>query len=156
VSPFSGFLLFICGSRTIIAAREELVMSTQTVRAVFAISGLYDFLIGLAFLLFGVQLFDATGVPQPLHWGYINFGALMLMIFGTMFMAIARDPLANRNLIPYGMMLKVSYCVVASYYWMTTGLPTLFKPFIFIDAAMLVLFWLAYNALAAPAIRTAE
>lgn len=131
-------------------------MSIQAIRALFALSGLYDFLIGLAFLLFGVQLFDASGVPQPNHWGYINFGALMLMIFGAMFFAIAREPLANRNLIPYGILLKLAYCCLAGYYWMTSGCPTLFKPFIFIDAAMLVLFWLAYNALNFPATRGTE
>lgn len=125
-------------------------MSTKTIRALFALAGLYDFLIGLAFLLFGVALFDSTGVPQPNHWGYIQFGALMLMIFGAMFFNIARDPAANRNLIPYGILLKLCYCGLASYYWGTTGCPTLFKPFIFIDAAMLVLFWLAYAALTAP------
>jgi hypothetical protein len=58
-------------------------MTRSTVRLLFMIAGLYDFSIGLAFLAFGPQLFDATGVPQPGHWGYIQFGSLLLGIFGT-------------------------------------------------------------------------
>ena len=122
----------------------ELIMNIATVRLLFAISGLYDFVIGLAFLLFGRQLFDATRVPQPEHWGYIRFGALMLMIFGIMFFAVAGDPVGNRNLIPYGMLLKLSYVGLVSYYWIATGCPTLFKPFAVIDAVMFVLFLIAY------------
>lgn len=120
-------------------------MSLPMVRWLFVVAGLYDFVIGLAFLGFGPQLFEATGVPQPNHWAYIQFGSLLLMIFGTMFLAVARDPVANRNLIPYGMLLKLSYTGLAAYYWVTTGIPLLFQPFAVIDAVMLVLFYLAYS-----------
>lgn len=126
-------------------------MSRSWVSPLFVIAGLYDFAIGLTFLLFGEKLFDAADVPQPNHWGYIQFGSLMLMIFGTMFFAVARDPVANRNLIPYGILLKLSYSALAGYYWATTDCPTLFKPFVIIDAVMLILFWMAYNALASNA-----
>jgi len=120
-------------------------MNLGTVRLLFVIAGLYDFLIGLTFLFFGAQLFDAAGVPQPKHWAYIQFGALMLMIFGTMFLTIARDPVRNRDLIPFGLMLKLSYVGLATYYWATTDIPMLFKPFAVVDALMFILFWMAYS-----------
>jgi hypothetical protein len=126
-------------------------MKISQIQSLFYVAGLYDFLIGLAFLLFGVRLFDAAGVPQPDHWGYIQFGALMLMIFGMMFFAIARNPSANRQMIPYGILLKLSYSALAGYYWMTTDCPLLFKPFVVIDAIMLVLFVIAYKALSTNA-----
>ena len=125
-------------------------MTLSTVRLLFAIAGLYDFLIGLTFFFFGPQLFDATGVPQPNHWGYIQFGSLLLVIFGTMFFAVAYDPVANRNLIPYGMLLKLSYTGLVAYYWVTTDCAMLFKPFAIIDAVMFVLFLLAYSKRLAP------
>jgi hypothetical protein len=118
------------------------------IRPLFVLAGLYDFVIGLTFLFFGSRLFDSAGVPQPNHWGYIQFGSLMLMIFGLMFFTIARDPVANRNLIPYGILLKLSYSGLATYYWVTTDCPTLFKPFAVIDVVMLILFWMAYNSIA--------
>ncbi len=119
-------------------------MTLSMVRLLFVIAGLYDFIIGLTFLFFGSQLFDAAGVPQPIHWAYIQFSSLLLMIFGMMFLAIAYDPAGNRNLIPYGLLLKLCYTGLATYYWVTTDIPMLFKPFAVIDAVMFVLFWMAY------------
>jgi len=126
-------------------------MSLAMVRLLFALAGVYDFVIGLAFLFFGAQLFDATGVPQPNHPGYVQFSSLLLMVFGTMFFAIAYDPVANRNLMPYGMLLKISYAGLVGYYWATADCPSLFKPFAIIDGAMLLLFFLAYSKRSAPA-----
>jgi hypothetical protein len=120
-------------------------MTRSTIRSLFLFAAIYDFVIGAAFLFFGAQLFDAAGVPQPNHWAYLQFGALMLMIFGAMFFAVAKDPVANRNLIPYGILLKLSYTGIVAYYWMTTGCPMLFKPFAVIDGVMLLLFLLAYQ-----------
>ena len=122
-------------------------MTLRAVRVLFVIAGLYDFIIGLTFLFFGSELFDSAGVPQPKHWAYIQFGSLMLMVFGTMFLTIAVNPHQNRNLIPFGMLLKLSYTSLCGYYWMTTDCPTLFKPFAVIDGAMLVLFYVAYRKL---------
>jgi hypothetical protein len=119
-------------------------MTLPIVRVLFAVAGVYDFVIGLAFLFFGPRLFDATGIPHPNHWGYIQFGAMLVMVFGIMFFAVARDPAANRNLIPYGILLKLSYSGLVAYYWVTTNCPTIFKPFAVIDAVMLVLFLVAY------------
>ena len=125
-------------------------MSLASTRLLFTVAGAYDFIIGAAFLGFGPQLFEATSVPQPNHWGYLQFGALMLMIFGLMFFAVASNPVANRNLIPYGILLKLSYVAIVTYYWVSTDVPLLFKPFAVIDAVMLVLFVIAYRGLAQP------
>src|SRR4051794_480770 len=120
-------------------------------RALFLIAGLYDALIGLAFLFAGHRIFEAFSVPPPNHWAYIEFASALLVVFGLMFFAIAQRPDANRNLIPYGMLLKVSYIGVAGYYWVLRDIPSLFKPFAIIDAVMLVLFALAYGH--RPAVR---
>ncbi len=126
-------------------------MPRSAIRMLFAITGVYDLGIGVAFLFFGPQLFDFAGVPPPNHWGYIQFGCLMLGVFGLMFFAVAYDPVANRNLIPYGMLLKLSYTGLVAYYWATTDCPWLFKPFAIVDALMFVLFVVAYRKRPAPA-----
>jgi hypothetical protein len=120
-------------------------MTRTLIRVLFSVAGLYDFLIGLGFLGFGPQLFDAAGVPPPNHWGYAQFGALMLMVFGLMFFAVASDPARNRNLIPYGMLLKLSYTGLVAYYWVTTDCPLLFNPFAVVDSIIFVLFFAAYR-----------
>ena len=132
-------------------------MTLSNIRILFLVAGLYDFIIGLAFLLFGVALFNQTGVPLPSHWGYIQFASLMLLIFGVMFLAVSFNPVANRNLIPYGVMLKISYSGLVGYYWITSGCPMLFKPFFFIDLLMLAGFVMAYFSSAIrPSVAHAE
>lgn len=126
-------------------------MTLPVVRLVFAIAGVYDLLIGLVFLFFGPQIFDATEVPYPNHWAYLQFSALLVMVFGIMFFAVAHDPVGNRNLMLYGMLLKLSYTGLVAYYWVTTDCPLLFKPFAIIDGVMFVLFLIAYRKpIAAP------
>ncbi len=122
-------------------------MKLGSIRALFFVAAVYDFVLGLAFIAAGERLFNAVGVPLPNHWGYIHFCCLMLMIFGLMFLMIAVRPHANRNLIPYGMLLKVSYIAVTGYYWINGGIPWIFQPFLIIDAVMLLGFAWAYFAL---------
>jgi hypothetical protein len=119
-------------------------MPLATLKLLFLIAGLYDFSIGLAFLLFGGPLLEWAGIPEPNHWGYLQFAALQLVIFGTMFLAVARDPVGNRNLIVYGLMLKVSYVSMVGYYTARGACPFLFQPFAVIDIAMFALFLWAY------------
>jgi hypothetical protein len=115
-------------------------VSITWVRVVFAVTGVYDLALGLGFLVIGPQVFEAAGVPPPNHWGYVQFAAALVALFGLMFLAVAARPAANRNLIPYGVLLKLSYVAVVSCHWATGGVPWLFKPFAFIDALMLILF----------------
>lgn len=110
------------------------------VSLVFAASGLYDGALGLAFLLAPAALFSRFGVTPPNHWGYVQFGAALLVIFALMFFQVAARPSANRNLIPYGILLKVAYCGVVFAYWFTEGLPDMWKPFAIIDAVFIALF----------------
>lgn len=125
-------------------------MSPSSIRLLFIVCGLYDFIIGATFLFFGPRLFDAAGLMHPNHWGYIQFASLLLAIFGCMFLAVAVNPRGNRNLIPFGMLLKVGYVGIVAYYWVLGEAPLLFKPFAVIDAIMLVLFVFAYRALGQP------
>ena len=86
-------------------------------------------------------------MTPPNHWAYVQFPGALLIIFALMFVAIARDPAGNRNLIVYGILLKLSYCGIASWYWFTAGIPGLWKPFAVIDLAMAGLFVWSFRAL---------
>ena len=119
-------------------------------RVTFVIAAIYDLTLGLGFFAVGPQVFKAADVPPPNHWGYVQFAALLVATFGLMFLAVAVRPLANRNLIPYGVLLKLSYVGVVAFYWARGDLPWLFKPFAVIDAFMLVGFIAAYQALKRP------
>jgi hypothetical protein len=117
------------------------------IRTLFAIAAVYDGLLGLMFAVVPWWAFQAAGVTPPNHWGYVQFPALLLIVFGLMFLAIAVDPRRNRNLIPYGIGLKIAYCIVVFGYWITIGIPGMWKPFAIIDIIMAALFVWAYVAI---------
>ena len=126
---------------------EGVLMSLRSIRGLFLVAALYDGILGIAFLFAAPALFEWVGVTPPNHFGYVHFPAALLIVFALMFWMIARDPLANRSLIRYGVLLKASYCGVAFYHWFTAGIPYIWKPFAIVDLVFLVLFMWAYSVL---------
>jgi hypothetical protein len=119
------------------------------VKGLFVFAALYDGILGLFFLFFGSAVFEWFRVTPPNHFGYVQFPAALLIVFALMFFAVARNPSGNRNLIPYGILLKVSYCVVTCFHWFTAGIPDMWKPFTIIDLIFIVLFVWAYRSIPA-------
>lgn len=117
------------------------------VSLVFWASAVYDGVLGLAFLAAAGAIFEWSQVTPPNHLAYVQFPGALLIIFGIMFLAIARKPHKNRGLIPYGILLKLSYCGIAFFYWFTSGIPMLWKPFAIIDLIFAVLFAWAYSSI---------
>lgn len=113
----------------------------------FIVAAIYDGLLGAAFLFASGALFQRCGVTPPNHPGYVHFPAALLLVFAAMFVAIAIHPVRNRNLIPYGVLLKVSYCGVVMFHWFTAGIPGMWKPFCIADLVFLILFAWAWTVL---------
>ena len=112
----------------------------RAISIIFWASGIYDGVLGLIFLLAPAAMYAQFGVTPPNHWGYVQFGAALLLIFGIMFIQVALKPAPNRNLIPYGVLLKMAYAGTVFGYWFTRGLPDMWKPFAVTDAVFAVLF----------------
>jgi hypothetical protein len=121
-------------------------MSIGAIRGLFWVAAVYDGILGMVFLAAAPAVFRWVGVAPPNHFGYVHFPAALLVVFALMFVAIARDPVTNRRLIGFGMLLKLSYCAVVAYHWLTAGVPFIWKPFAVADLVFLVLFALAYAA----------
>lgn len=119
-------------------------MKITVIRILFIVAGLYDCLLGIAFFLFGRELFDAFRVTQPNHIGYVQFPAMLLVIFGAMFFQIAKNPPANRGLILYGIALKCAYSGIVFYYDFKTGIPQMWIPWAWADIVFLILFIVAW------------
>jgi hypothetical protein len=116
----------------------------------FGLSAAYDGILGLLFLVAPGYPFERFAVTPPNHLGYVQFPAALLLIFGLMFVKIALDPVRHRGLIVYGILLKVAYCTVSGWHWLSTGIPGMWKPFTVIDLVMGVLFVWAYAILGKP------
>lgn len=122
--------------------------SASAIRVLFALAAAYDGLLGLAFLVAGARIFAATGITPPNHWGYVDFAAGILVLFGAMFAQIATDPAKYRLLIPYGVLLKVCYVgTVFGHKWLGEGLPAMWLYFAVADTLFAVLFVLSLRAL---------
>ena len=113
----------------------------------FWLAALYDGVLGLVFILAPKWPFETFEVTLPNHLAYVQFPAALLVIFALMFAAVAVNPTGNRNLIPFGILLKVAYCSVAFSYWLTSDVPTMWKPLAVTDLVMGLLFAVAYVAL---------
>jgi hypothetical protein len=123
----------------------------ELIRWLFVIAAVYDGVLGAVFLVAPTWPFYITGVTEPNHLAYVQFPGTLLIIFAMMFFSIARDPIQFRQLIPYGILLKVAYCGLAFGYWFSQGIPGMWKIFAVIDLVMGVLFLWAYWTLPAPA-----
>jgi len=115
----------------------------------FFFSALYDGVLGILFLFAPGAVFDWFDVVPPNHPGYVQFPAALLLIFALIFLRIARDPVANRGLILYGILLKVAYSGLTFWHWALSGIPVIWKPFAVIDIVMGVLFVAAMMAIPA-------
>jgi len=122
----------------------------------FAIAAAYDGVLGFGFLAAPDYPFKVFHVTPPNHMGYVQFPAALLLIFALMFVAIAIDPAKNRNLIIYGILLKVAYCGVTLAHWLTTDIPDMWKPFTIVDLVMGLLFIWAYAALSSATSSASE
>ncbi len=118
----------------------------------FLVTAIYDGVLGIIFILMPGLAYRLYDVTPPNHMGYVQFPACLLLIFGLMFLQVSGDPVKYRHLIVYGILLKFSFCAVTLGYWVTSGLPGMWRPFTGIDFVMGVLFVWAYNKLGrAPA-----
>ena len=123
-------------------------MNAKWIKPLFVVAGLYDGLLAIGFLFFAGAIFQGAGVEPPNHPAYIQFPALLLLIFSAIFFRIARDPMGNRSLIFYGVALKVSYIgTVFWYHFAGSGIPSMWVVWAWADIAFLVLFLVAWKSL---------
>jgi hypothetical protein len=130
-------------------------MNVTLVRGLFLVAAIYDGVLGLIFLFSPGFAFELFEVIPPNHFGYVQFSAILLLIFAAMFLRVARDPMANRFIMLYGVALKAGYSGLVFYYMLTTGVPEMWVPWAWADLAFLILFawsW-HYTGLLTPADR---
>ena len=126
------------------------------ISVLFYAAAAYDGILGAVFLVAPLAIFNWYQVTPPNHVGYVQFPALLLILFAVMFVRIAAQPIRNRNLMPYGIGLKAAYSVVVFKYWFTTGIPSMWKPFAVIDTVTALLFLWAYAVVKQDADRGME
>jgi len=123
-------------------------MNLKSIKTLYIVAGLYDGILGIAFFLMPAQIFAFYHVTPPNHLAYVQFPALLLMVFAVIFFRIAANPIRNRDQILYGCGLKISYCLMAFGYQITEGIPSMWIPWAWFDLAFLFLFITSWSSLA--------
>jgi hypothetical protein len=126
-------------------------MKREWIRPLFVVSGIYDFVLGLVYLVAYKPIFGRFGVGLPNHPGYVQLNAIFVVIFGLGFLLVAQAPQRNRDIIKLGVLLKLAYSgLVLSYYFMG-NMPAMWLPWAVIDLLFMVAFVAALRVLPAPA-----
>ncbi len=125
-------------------------MNDRWIPLAYWASAVMDAVIAVAFLFFLAPVFTAAGVELPNHPGYLQFPALLLVVFAAMYARIAGDPRGRKDLMPYGMGLKISFVLVAFWHWTTGTLPWLWLPLAWIDLVFLIVFFIGWQAVRKP------
>lgn len=121
-------------------------MNIRLVKGLFVIAAIYDGVLGLLFVFQPGFAFELFEVVPPNHFGYVQFPAILLLVFAAMFWRVAQDPLGNRFIMLYGVALKAGYSGLVFYYMLTTGVPQMWVPWAWADLVFLVLFLWAWNS----------
>jgi len=118
-------------------------MQMKWMRVLFIAAGLFEGLLGLALLFAPAWVFSLNDFEALDHPAYVQFPALLLLIFALMFFRIAADPVKRRELILYACAIKAAYFGVAIFNQATRGIPSMWLPWAWADLVFLVLFLLA-------------
>ena len=120
------------------------------IRILLILCGLFDGVVGAIFAIAPAAMFRIFGVAPPNHYGYVQFPALLLLIFAWIFFRSAADPVKRREQILYGVALKAAYSGLVFWYQFHGGVPSLWIPWAWADAAFLVLLLVAWKAVPRP------
>ncbi len=123
-------------------------MKIEQVKKLFLIAALYDFVLGVIFLVAWKQIYSYFGVVAPNHAGYIQFGAALIAIFGIGFWFVSQNPERNRDIIKMGILLKTSYATVVLGHYFLGSMPGVWVPFAWFDLVFLGFFIGALKSLA--------
>jgi hypothetical protein len=110
-----------------------------TWRAFFLVAGLYDLLLGLAFLLAGEPILDAIGMELPPHSAYIQLAAVFVLVQGLSYLLVYLDAWSNLGIVRVGVAYKAGYSGLAFYYLAIGQLPSaFFIPWAILDLGFMV------------------
>jgi hypothetical protein len=125
-------------------------MPPNAIKAVFTVAAVYDFVLGAVFGLFYRPIYQYAGSVLPNHPGYVQLPALLIMTFGVGFWMVAANPERNAAIIPLGILMKASFCLVVFGHLLFGRSIPFYIPFAVIDLIFAVLFLAAYRSVQTP------
>jgi len=113
----------------------------KTAKMVFLASAIYDFFLGVIFLLFFVPLFRFFSITLPTFPEYLQLSAAFVAILGVGYFYIYKNIERNQDLWKLGILYKMAYIVLVSYYYFIVETANIvFLYFVIIDVLFLIPF----------------
>lgn len=120
-------------------------MAGNWIKPLFWLAAAYDLVLGVAFLVAGAAIFARLNVTPPNHWGYVQFSAALVIIFGIAFAVVATNPAKHRDLICMGIGLKLAYAGTVLGHLVGGSIPAVWVWFAGCDLVFAMLFVMAFR-----------
>lgn len=118
----------------------------RVARSVFLITALYDFVLGIAFLLFYKQVLGFFSISIPNFPEYLQMSAAFVAVLGVGYFLIYLNLEKNKDLYRIGMLYKLIYIVLVSYYYFIVHTANVvYLNFAMIDTIFLIIFIVLYK-----------
>jgi len=116
-------------------------------RVLFLVAAIYDFVLGIIFLLFYKQAYTFLNITLPVYPMYLQMVAAFVTVMGIAYYFAYLDMYRNIDLVKVGVIFKGVYAVLTSYFYFADLANVVFFWFAIIDVVFLVLFvWFLASA----------
>jgi len=120
---------------------EKRLKKENFYRKLFLVVALYDFILGLIFLVFWQFIFDhILKIPQPNYPAFYQAAAAFIFTMGIGFYFVCRNLYRNIDIVKTGIFFKLFYAGISFYYVFVEKMPWLFSVFGFLDLIFIVFF----------------
>lgn len=122
-------------------------MVPKWTRLLFVVAAVYDFGLGVLYLLAWRWIFAWCGIAPPNHPSYVQFAAATIAIFGIGFGMVAAAPQRNRDIIKLGILFKLAFGGMVVRYLFSEPVAPMWVAYGFCDLVFAAAFAVALRAI---------
>src|SRR3989344_1963989 len=109
-------------------------------RALFLIAAIYDLILGVLFFFFYKPIFSYFDISLPVYPMYLQMAAAFVFAMGVGYYFVYLNLYRNIDLVKLGIVYKIVYAGLTSYFYFTDLANIVFFWFAIIDVIFLVAF----------------
>jgi len=109
-------------------------------KGLFLVAAIYDFVLGILFFFFYEPIYAYFNITLPVYPMYLQMAAAFVIAMGVGYYFVYTNLYRNIDLVKLGVVYKLAYSGVTTYFYFTNLANIVFFWFAIIDAIFLVLF----------------
>jgi hypothetical protein len=109
-------------------------------KGLFLVAAVYDFILGILFFFFYKPIYSMFNITLPVYPMYLQMSAAFVMAMGIGYYFVYRNMYRNIDLVKLGVVYKLVYSGLTSYFYFSNLANIAFFYFAIIDAIFLALF----------------